>query len=121
MMNERIRELAEQAGFGVRENGSEVYTSKLEHLPITEEIEKFALLIVRELVSTLAVEGSDLYHNEYNDWGAIKVKYFVDGDPNKMLGEELWAQFTDGFRGTGRYRLNERFVEHLMQQHFGVE
>jgi hypothetical protein len=47
-MNKQIRELVKQAGFGVRQNGSEVYTSKLEHLPITENVEKFAELIVRE-------------------------------------------------------------------------
>ena len=45
-MNERIKKFAEQAGFGKRDN--ELYTSRLEHLPITEDIEKFAELIVRE-------------------------------------------------------------------------
>jgi hypothetical protein len=50
-MNERIKQLAKQAGFGVRQNGSEVYTSKLEHLPITENVEKFAELIVQECMS----------------------------------------------------------------------
>jgi hypothetical protein len=46
-MNERIRELAEQAGFSAHRDG-QLYTSKLEHLPITDTIEKFAELIVRE-------------------------------------------------------------------------
>lgn len=45
-MNELIKELVAQSGFGVRQN--EVYTSKLEHLPITENIQKFAELIVEE-------------------------------------------------------------------------
>ena len=49
-MNERIKELAEQAGFGLHRDG-EIYTSRLEHLPITEDIEKFAELIVRECLS----------------------------------------------------------------------
>ena len=46
-MNERIRKLAKQAGFGLHRDG-EIYTSRLEHLPITEDIEKFAELIVQE-------------------------------------------------------------------------
>lgn len=49
-MNNRIRELAEQAGFGLHRDG-EIYTSRLEHLPITEDIEKFAELIVRECMA----------------------------------------------------------------------
>lgn len=49
-MNERIRELAEQAGFGLHSDG-EIYTAKLEHLPITENMEKFAKLIVQECAS----------------------------------------------------------------------
>ena len=48
-MNERIRKLAKQAGFGLHRDG-EIYTSRLEHLPITEDIEKFAELIVQECV-----------------------------------------------------------------------
>ena len=63
-MNERIKELAEQAGFGVRQNGSEVYTSKLEHLPITENVEKFAELIVRECITVLDENDGALHHTE---------------------------------------------------------
>ena len=48
-MNERIRELAKAAGFGLHRDG-EIYTSRLEHLPITEDIEKFAQLIIRECI-----------------------------------------------------------------------
>ena len=46
-MNNKIKELADQAGFGLRRDG-EIYTSRLEHLPITEDLAKFAELIVRE-------------------------------------------------------------------------
>ena len=49
-MNERIRELAEQAGFGLRRDG-EIYTSRLEHLPITEDLAKFAELIVQDCIA----------------------------------------------------------------------
>ena len=46
-MNKRIKLLAEQAGFGLRRDG-EIYTSRLEHLPITEDLAKFAESIVME-------------------------------------------------------------------------
>lgn len=83
---------------------------------------KFVELIVRELVSKLEVEGSDVWHNQSNDWGAIKIKHFVDGDPNQMLGEEVMAQYANGtVKGSGRYRLNDRFAQHLMKQCFGDE
>ena len=56
-MNELIKELVAQSGFGVRQN--EVYTSKLEHLPITENIQKFAELIVQECMDNLEWHGHD--------------------------------------------------------------
>lgn len=49
-MNKRILEIAKQAGFGLHRDG-EIYTSRLEHLPITEHIEKLAQLIVEECAS----------------------------------------------------------------------
>ena len=52
-MNERIRQLAKQAGFGLRRDG-EIYTSRLEHLPITEDLAKFAESIVMECTKILA-------------------------------------------------------------------
>ena len=45
-MNERIRKLAKKSGFSLDTNN--IYTAKLEHLPIAENIEKFAESIVRE-------------------------------------------------------------------------
>jgi hypothetical protein len=49
------------------------------------------------------------------------VQFFVPGDARLMRGEEIQGQFQDGVRGTGRYKLTERFVEHLMNRHFGDE
>jgi hypothetical protein len=46
-VNERIKQLAEQAGFRLHLDG-EFYTANHKHLPITEDIEKFAELIVAE-------------------------------------------------------------------------
>lgn len=51
-MNKRILEIAKQAGFGLHRDG-EIYTSRLEHLPITEHIEKLAELVVRECMSQI--------------------------------------------------------------------
>jgi len=106
-MNERIQELAERC-----------YHRYSEH---NIDLEKFAELIVREVVSKMAVEGSNFYYNEPNNYGAITVRFFVEGDPNLMAGEEINAQYHDGIRGTGRYKLNDKFVKHLMKQHFGVK
>lgn len=46
-MNERIREFAKKSGFSLDSNG--IYTAKLEHLPITENMEKFAELIMQDM------------------------------------------------------------------------
>ena len=118
MMNERIQELAKQAD----PDYTGLYDDDMGHALVGEEaIKKFAELIVRELVSQLEVEGSDFYYNKNNNCGVITVKYFVSGDSNQMCGEEVQAEFHNGVRGTGRYRLNEKFVEHLMKQNFGVK
>jgi len=45
-MNEQIRKLAKQSGFSLDSTG--IYTAKLEHLPITDNMEKFAELLVKE-------------------------------------------------------------------------
>ena len=58
-MNERIQQLAKQSGFGVRQN--QIYTSKLEHFPITEDIEKFAQLIAQEVLDVIENERYTLY------------------------------------------------------------
>jgi hypothetical protein len=53
-MNERIRELAEQAGF---ENGhQDRYGNSL-----SQELEKFAKLIVKEMCGMVEQTGDDLY------------------------------------------------------------
>jgi hypothetical protein len=116
-MNERIQELANQAEEVVFYSPSTGKETKQLNL------EKFAELIVRELVSKFEVEGNSdyIYHNEANNWGVITIRHFVDGDPKQMCGEEVQAEYTDKICGTGRYRLNEKFVEHLMKEYFGVE
>jgi hypothetical protein len=118
-MNKRLQELIEQAGFKVYEGGTVGTPQFGDHIK-DGVIEKFAELIVRELVANIQVEGSDFYHNEFNDYGCITVEYFVPGNAHLMRGEEVQAEFVGGvIKGTGRFRLNERFVEHLMKRHFG--
>lgn len=82
------------------------------------DLEKFAELIVREIVNTMEVEASEFYYNEPNDYGAVTVTFFTgSGDPwNNIRGEETQAQFHDGYRGTGRYKLNDNFVKYLMEK-----
>ena len=57
-MNKRIQKLAKQAGFGLRRDG-EIYTSRLEHLPITEDLAKFAESIVMECAEQIIAKGTD--------------------------------------------------------------
>ena len=110
-MNERIQELMKQA---MEPSGLEgLGGSYMELNP-----EKFAKLILGELVSKMEVEGGDFYHNESNDYGCVTVKFFTGaGDPwHSMRGEETKAKYVNGvIRGTGRYRLNEKFVEYLLE------
>lgn len=108
-MNERICELAEQAGSTHKQNLG-VYQF-YEH-----EMDKFVELIVEELVSKMQVEGSEFYYNEPNDHGCVTVKFFVPGNPqDNMRGEEVMGNFADGVRGTGCYRLNSNFVQYLLK------
>ena len=60
-MNELLQKFARQVGFGSDENG-EIYTSALEHLPITEDLNAFAELIVRECIGV--VEGGSFLHDQ---------------------------------------------------------
>ena len=118
-MNNRIFELAKQADLIQWDTlPSGARTPDYESVV---KAKKFAESVIRELVSarcTFRVEPSvdGFYYNKFNDYGCITVKFFVDGDPFLMAGEEINA-------GThySTYRLNERFVKHLMKETFGVE
>ena len=118
-MNDRIFELAKQADL-IQWDSLPSGARTPDHESVVKA-KKFAELIVRELVSLLQVDGSDFYHNEFNNYGCITVKYFVPGNPHLMCGEEVKAKFHDGMKGTGRFLLNEKFVEYIMKSHFGVE
>lgn len=79
-MNERIRKLAKKSGFGLHQNG-EIYTSRLEHLPITEDIEKFAELIQKDMVE----QCRDMFMVNSVSWNLLneKLEHFeVGSSPN---------------------------------------
>ena len=66
-MNNKILELAEQAGFGV-ENGSILAETISTDIEITAELEKFAELIVREcfkIVDDYGIEQAGIAEENY--------------------------------------------------------
>lgn len=75
-MNELLQKFARQVGFGSDENG-EIYTSALEHLPITEDLDAFAELIVRECVGV--VDDAVNYREPASTYvGKIKQHFGVE-------------------------------------------
>ena len=68
-MNSRIKELAKQAGFTEEDDGDLVVWDGMETAGCTEELKKFAELIVRECISALWEEDcyvSDLAIAHFN-------------------------------------------------------
>ena len=59
-MNEQIRKFAKKSGFSL--DADDIYTAKLEHLPITENMEKFAELIVLECAKVAVFKDSGYIH-----------------------------------------------------------
>jgi hypothetical protein len=87
-MNERIKELAEQAGFGIA--GDPEYIHAMDYDGIcTDELKKFAELIVRECAQ-VAFEG-DL-KRAIGQWGShsdILIHFGIEHDVvKKFRGEE---------------------------------
>lgn len=63
LMDNKLKKLAQQAGFGFRDG--ELYTAKLEHLPITQNMEKFAELIIQECITV--VSETPLGYRDYRN------------------------------------------------------
>lgn len=80
-MNEQIKKLAKQAGFDITPGG-EIYTSRLEHLPITEDLTKFAELIVREC--------ADICYHHSNAAGGVDTHF---GYGYKDCGDDIKRNF----------------------------
>ena len=73
-MSDRIRQLAKKSGFSLDSNG--IYTAKLEHLPITENMEKFALLIVKECAGIYSKIDNGNQHLGTDDYLEALQKHF---------------------------------------------
>ena len=74
-MNERIRQLAEQAGFEITPWGDELLPCVHQEGPIYEELEKFAELIVRECmkVSNLSLSKHELPSDKIAEHFGVKL------------------------------------------------
>ena len=68
-----VRDLARRAGFCV--TSTDIFTSKLEHLPITQDMEKFAEMIVRECadIANRQFEAATGL-NDRGSWTAAEMK-----------------------------------------------
>lgn len=62
-MNEQIRKFAKKSGFSL--DSTEIYTAKLEHLPITENMEKFAALLIEAVLDQVKERA---YYTGDRDW-----------------------------------------------------
>jgi len=122
-MNKRIKELMTEAGMKYKLDSSTPHFGEdgsiyLEEMNVydTFDPEKFAELLVQDIVSKMEVDGSEFYYNEPNDYGCVTVKFFMGpGHPwHTMRGEEVQADYANGRRGTGRYLLNKNFATYLL-------
>ena len=90
-MNERIRELAEQAGFVFIENG--VYGQRWYHNKCgmdAPEFEKFAELIVRECVKLCEHESNDDDEYDHFDMGQSVKAENIKTAIKQHFGVEEW-------------------------------
>lgn len=92
-MNERIKALAEQAGFVIRkeyETQADVLTSRTNLYPLDPELQKFAELIIKDCIDQIGI-------------GASVDQLFADGRFN--LG----------------YHEGREDAVFILREHFGVE
>lgn len=74
---------------------------------------------IKALVETLEVEGDGFRYNQPNDYGVVTLQLFTgEGDPFKRFaGEQCTSQFVGrGVQPNGRWKLNEAFVDWLVDQ-----
>lgn len=76
---------------------------------------------IRAVLDLFEVDGSDFYHNEPNNYGAIDLKLFTGkGSPRKYRGTPLMGRY-EGKNGvlevreTGRYKLNDKLVDRIVE------
>jgi len=71
-MNERIRELASAAGFDIEEGGHIM----LHHVYLTNRMEQFAQLIIRDCYSVI-IKSQRGHFNPATSWDAVKEHFGV--------------------------------------------
>jgi hypothetical protein len=83
-----------------------------------KEVERIQRETIRAVLDLFSVESADFYYNQPNDYGTITLKLWTDdGNPlEKYRGEEIKAQFRDGYRGSGMYKLNDATVDLVFNQ-----
>ena len=92
-MNERIQQLAEQAGFDITPGG-EIYTSRLEHLPITEDLTKFAELILAEAFRAGMLYSAKKYAAVCEDrFTGNDVAMFLEMEACELSDEDIKQHF----------------------------
>ncbi len=82
----------------------------------TDEREQIRRETIRAMLDLFRVDGSDFRENA-ND-GTIRLTLYTDvADPFKVYrGEEHMANFHNGYRGTGSYKLNDATVDLVLRQ-----
>lgn len=124
-MNERIKELAVLANLLPNEIGPKAQTRHMKKKE--EDLEKFAQLVISDIVKTMVVCNEDFYYDENTKLGSVKPTFYIEGAACKTMGTELTAEYYDStfneyeIRGTGWYNLNENFVKYLFDLAFNDE
>lgn len=58
------------------------------------ELEQFARLVLEGFLDQMSIDISEIYHNEYNDYGSIQMTWFTGpGDPHRLYRGEDRGRF----------------------------
>jgi hypothetical protein len=81
-----------------------------------DEREQIQRDTIRAMLNLFQVDGSDFRENSNN--GVIRLTLYTDVvDPWKVYrGDEVMANFHNGYRGTGSFKLNEATVDLVLNQ-----
>jgi hypothetical protein len=72
---------------------------------------------VRAVLDLFAVEGSDFYFNEPNDYGCITMRLYTgQGHPWLLFrGAAEMGNYRDGQRPNGYYKLNDALIDRIVK------
>lgn len=81
-----------------------------------DEKEQIQRETIRAMLDLFRPEGAD-FHENANDGHITLTLYTNVIDPYKVYrGEEHMANFHNGYRGTGTYKLNDATVDMVLKQ-----